>query len=202
MKNNLIDYRLIEKWAASMDGVFSLRDLENVLNEKTPLLLHRRVQALAAAGALTRFKRGFYCTENFNLETLSQRLYPDSYISLGTVLARRLLIGSIPASTVYAVKTGRNRTFYSSKGNLVYCGIAPHLMFGCEYENGRRYATAEKAFLDTLYFYQKGFTFSFNIFEDINSTGLDMAKTRLLLKKYKNPKFIIFVKGVLSAGHS
>jgi hypothetical protein len=185
-----------------MDGVFSFSDLKNVFNEKTPLLLHRRIYALISVGVLTRFKRGFYCTENFNLETLSQRLYPDSCISLGTVLAHRLLIGSIPAKTVYAVKTGRNRAFYSSKGNLIYCGITPHLLFGYEYENGRRYATAEKAFLDTLYFYQKGFNFSFNIFEDINITNLDTAKTRFLLKKYKNPKFITFVKGVISAGHS
>jgi hypothetical protein len=202
MNKNLNDYRLIEKWAASMDGVFSFSDLKNVFNEKTPLLLHRRVRALVSIGALTRFKRGVYCTENFNLEALSQRLYPDSCISLGTVLARRLLIGSVPAKTVYAVKTGRNRAFYSHLGNLVYCGIAPYLMFGYEYENGRRYATAEKAFLDTLYFYQKGHTFSFNIFEDINITDLNTAEIRLLLKKYKNPKFITFVKGVISGRHS
>jgi hypothetical protein len=202
MKNNLSDYRRIEKWSASIDGVFSLSDLKNVFNEKTPLLLHRRVQELVSAGALTRFKQGFYCTEKFNLETLSQRLYPDSCISLGTVLARRMLIGSIPAKTVYAVKTGRNRAFYSPLGNLVYCGIAPYLMFGFEYENGRRYATTEKAFLDTLYFYQKGLKFSFNIFEDINITNLNTARTRTLLKKYKNPKFITFVKGVISGRHS
>jgi hypothetical protein len=113
-----------------------------------------------------------------------------------------LLIGSIPAKTVYAVKKGRNRAFYSPAGNLVYCGIAANLLFGYEYENGRRYASAEKAFLDTLYFYQKGFHFSFNIFEDINITNLDTAKTRFLLKKYKNPKFITFVKGVISGRHS
>jgi hypothetical protein len=185
-----------------MDGVFSFSDLKNVFNEKTPLLLHRRIYALISVGALTRFKRGFYCTENFNLETLSQRLYPDSCISLGTVLARRLLIGSIPAKTVYAVKKGRNRTFYSPVGNLVYCGIAANLLFGYEYENGRRYASAEKAFLDTLYFYQKGFHFSFNIFEDINFSALDAAKVRSFLKKYKNPKFITFAEGVISGRHS
>jgi hypothetical protein len=201
MNSNLNDYRLVENWAASMDGVFSFSDLKNIFNEKTPLLLHRRVHALVSAGALTRFKRGFYCTEDFNLETLSQRLYPDSCISLGTVLARRLLISSIPAKTVYAVKTGRNRTFYSPLGNLVYCGITPHLMCGFEYENGRRYAMAEKAFLDTLYFYQKGLKFSFNIFEDINITGLNTAEIMSLLKKYKNPKFITFVKGVISGRH-
>jgi hypothetical protein len=202
MNKGLKDYQLIEKWSASVDGVFSLSDLKNVFNEKTPLLLHRRVHALESAGALTRFKRGFYYAENFNLETLSQRLYPDSCISLGTVLARSLLIGSIPAKTVYAVKTGRNRTFYSPAGNLVYCGIAPNLLFSYEYENGRRYASAEKAFLDTLYFYQKGFHFSFNIFEDINFSALDTAKIRSFLKKYKNPKFITFAEGVIFGRHS
>jgi hypothetical protein len=202
MNKRVNDYRLIEKWSPSMGGVFSLSDLKNVFDEKTPLLLHRRVRALVSIGTLIRFKREFYVTEDFKLEMLSQRLYPDSYISLGTVLARRMLIGSIPAKTVYAVKTGRKRTFNSPVGNLVYCGIAPHLIFGCEYENGLRYATAEKAFLDTLYFYLKGFHFSFNLFEDIAISLLDMRKVRDLLKRYKNPKFITFVKGVLSGRHS
>ena len=202
MNNRVGDYRLIEKWSSPMGGVFSLSDLKNLFNEKTPLLLHRRVRALVILGVLARFKREFYVTEKFNLETLSQRLYPDSYISLGTVLARHLLIGSIPAKTIYAVKTGRNRIFSSTVGNLVYCGIAPHLMFAFAYENGIRYATAEKAFLDTLYFYQKGFRFSFNIFEDIDVSPLDMKKIRGLLKRYRNPKFVTFVKGVLSGRHS
>jgi hypothetical protein len=151
---------------------------------------------------LARFKRGFYVTEPFNLEVLAQRLYPDSYVSLGTVLARRLLIGSVPAKTVYAVKTGRNRAFISAFGNLIYCGIARRLVFGFEYENGVRYATAEKAFLDTLYFYQKGFRFSFNIFGDMDISRVDKEKVKTFLKQYKNPKFITFVKGVLSGRHS
>jgi hypothetical protein len=202
MNKCLNDYRLLEKWAVLMDGVFSLSDLKNVFNEKTLPLLHRRVRVLVSIGALTRFKREFYVTKDFNLEVLSQRLYPDSYISLGTVLARRLLIGSIPTKTAYAVKTGRNRTFNSVAGNLVFCGIVPYLMFGFEYENGLRYATAEKAFLDTLYFYLKGFRFSFNIFEDIAVDQLDVPEVRSMLKHYKNPKFVTFARGVLSGRHS
>ena len=181
-----------------MGGVFSLSDLKNLLNETNPLVLHRRINTLLRNKVLLRFKRGFYLAQTYNLEVLSQRIYPDSYISLGNVLARHLVIGSIPAKNVYAVKTGRNRTFSSAFGSLVYCGIAPQLVFDYEYENGVRYATAEKAFLDTLYFYQKGFRFSFNIEEDIDTSSFDRVKIDTMLKKYKNPKFISFVKGRLS----
>jgi|WetSurMetagenome_2_1015567.scaffolds.fasta_scaffold00272_21 hypothetical protein len=202
MKNTLDNYLLLQKWSRDMNGVFSRSDLKNLFGTGNPVLLSRRISSLIAGGAISRFKRGIYIAGQFSLEALSQKLYPESYISLGSALSRKLLIGSVPAKTVYAVKTGRNRRFNTRYGNLIYRGIAKHLIFGCEYEDGIRYATAEKAFLDTLYFYQKGFRFSFNVFQDIDLSGLNRAVTEDLLARYKNPKFISFVKGVLSGEHS
>ena len=65
-------------------------------------------------------------------------------------------------------------------------------------ENGVRYATVEKALLDTLYFHQKGHSFSFNIYEDIDISQIDQNHFFLLLKNYNNPRFITFVKGYIS----
>jgi hypothetical protein len=202
MNLSLKNFLLLEKWAAQMGGVFSIHDLKNLFNEENPVLLHRQIKFLIANKVLTRFKKEFYVTKAFNIEVLAQKLYPDSYISLGTVLAKNLLIGSVPDKTLYSIKTGRTRLFKSQSTRLLFLSVAPHLYFGFEFDNGLCYAIKEKALIDTLYFYQKGFHFSFNIFEDIDLTKIDIKKVGSMLAHYKNPKFVTFVKGVLSGTRS
>ena len=72
-------------------------------------------------------------------------------------------------------------------------------MFGIEFESGVRRANAEKAYLDTLYFYQKGHRFSFDVFGDIDIRGLDRRRMSTYLKHYHNPKFVRFVENCLNA---
>lgn len=197
--NSLIEgYRLIEKNAPLMGGVFSLSDLRILFGKDNPVLLHRRIRIFEENGVLSRFHRGFYVTSACNLEALSARIYPDSYISFGNVLAREMLIGSIPAKTVYSVKNGRGRIFEGPCGKLVYLGIAPHLMAGFRREKNLCFALPEKAFLDVLYFYQKGRKFSFDPFSDVDCSRLNGDILDDLLLKYRNPKFVSFVRGVLS----
>jgi hypothetical protein len=190
MNTILKNVRLIEKWSGSMDGVLTIGDLKRLFNENNNIKLNNQV--------IKKFSRGYYVTESFSLESLAARIYSESCITCTTVLAKNLAIGSVPARTVYAVKTGRNRSFLSRFGNVVYFGIAPHLLFGFYNDKGIRYANPEKAFLDTLYFYQKGRTFSINIFSDINMSVLNIKKIRNYLTNYRNPRFITFVKGYLN----
>jgi hypothetical protein len=77
-------------------------------------------------------------------------------------------------------------------------GISPPLFTGYANINGINTATPEKAFLDTLYYYQKGKSFSFDIYSDIDYNALDTGRLGKYLKLYKNKKFIAFVKGVLN----
>ena len=192
-----VDIQLLQKFASVMSGVFSINDLRNLFNESNDVLLHRRINSLERSGFLSRFKQGFYVTEPYNPLALACRIYPQSYISLGTILAENLLIGSIPAKTVYAVKPGRTKEFKNRDLTLKYLGIQPELIFGIERRNGISRALPEKAFLDTLYFYQKGLHLSFNIYEDIDISKLNCSKILQWLEKYKNPKFRTFVKGIL-----
>ncbi|MBN1575664.1 MAG: hypothetical protein JW913_03880 [Chitinispirillaceae bacterium] len=199
--NSTIEYfSLIESNAEKMGGIFTLSDLRILFHIDNPVLLHRRIALFEEKHVLTRFCRGFYTTRQFNLEALSARIYPDSCISFGNVLARETMIGSIPSKTVHAVRCGRNRLFQGAGETLVYYGIAPHLMVGFRSENGLRFALPEKAFLDVLYFYQKGRRFSFDPFSDINLTRINPETVESLLSNYRNPKFVAFVKGVLSNG--
>lgn len=184
-----------------MGGVYSTSDLSNLFGESNPIALNRRIRRLEQNLVLRRFVRGFYTCGEFDKQVLSARLNRDSYISLGSVLAHELIIGSIPVKILYAVKTGRNRLYHKSDVTLQYLGITPSLFFGFENRDGVNIATPEKAFLDTLYFYQKGRKYSFNIFTDITVERLDRDIILAYLSKYNNPKFIAFVKGYLNNGY-
>ena len=95
-------------------------DLVNLFNERNPVVLNRRVGCLEKNHVLSRFIRGYYTAGDFDAQVLSARLNKNSYISLGTVLAQELIIGSIPARTLYAVKTGRNRVYRNDNFSLRY----------------------------------------------------------------------------------
>lgn len=189
--------KLIEKWSKTMDGVLTTGDLKRLFNEDNDLKLFRRIRTLESNNILRKFIRGYYITNEFSLEALSARIYPDSCITCTTVLAKALAIGSVPARTVYAVKAGRNRSFTTPFGNIYYWGIAPHLLFGCYHDKGVQYASPEKALLDMLYFYQKGRKFSIDIYSDVNISMLNTGKVRQFLRNYRNPRFISFVEGYL-----
>jgi hypothetical protein len=201
MKSALEDSRVIEKLAPEMGGVFSNIDLRTLFNQDSPVLFHRRIRLFEEHNILRRFKKGIYVTPEYNAEMLAGRIYPGSYISMGSALAKEMYIGSIPAKTVYSVKTGRNRIFSGPDVTLSYFGISPRLVFGVHSEKGIRYAVAEKAFLDTLYYFQKGRKFSFDIFSDIDISRLDKSLIISWLDRYKNPRFKTFAQGVLSGGN-
>jgi hypothetical protein len=198
MKNQLEAFRLIEKNSSIMGGVFTLSDLQILFGTNNRVLLHRRIQSFEENDILFRFCRGFYVTQNCDLEMLSARIYPASYISFGTVLARSLLIGSVPEKTVTAVKRGRNREFSGICGTIVYVGCAEHVMTGYLHEQKGNYALPEKAVLDVLYYYQKGHRFSFDPFSDIDFSRLNRERLQGLLCGYRNPKFRSFVEGIFS----
>jgi len=197
MKTALRDAILVQKYAAAMSGVFSSGDLRRLFGEDTPVVLHRRICALVEGEVLTRFCRGVYVTPGFVPDVLAARVIEESYLSLGTVLARELMIGSVPAATVYAVKVGRCRRFVGPGLTLEYAGISKDLFFGYRPVAGVRYATPEKTLLDTLYFHLRGRAYSFNIYQDIDVSRLDRRTVDRWLGRYGNPKFVSFVKGYL-----
>lgn len=202
MKSMVENLMQLESLAPSYGGVFSASDLKNLFLSSSSEAANQKLKPFLKAGFLTRACRGFYVTKKFDLERLSARLCPDSAISFGNVLAQEMVIGSIPQKTVYAVKRGKSRTYRLPTGQIVHLGFTggqnSNAWFGYDvYKQGVRYADKEKAFLDTLYFYQLGHRFSFNVYSDINVSVLDSKKIEEYLRKYKNPKFKQFVKGVL-----
>jgi hypothetical protein len=82
--------------------------------------------------------------------------------------------------------------------NLSYAKISKELFFGMfPLENGAKMADAEKAVLDTLYFYQHKKTFYFNIFQDVDFSALSKEKLEMYLERFANPKFKTFVRNII-----
>jgi predicted transcriptional regulator of viral defense system len=192
------DAKKIWDFAPRLQGVFGKADLKSLLNPSDTVQFYRRIKKLEDEGVLQRFSRGFYLAQEGNLEALSQRLCTESYISFGNVLAQQLFIGSIPKFQVMAVKLGKKRVYESEQEKIIHFGITPSLFFGWRADvNGIKYADPEKAFLDTLYFYQHGVKFFFDPFSDVQFDRFDQEKVRVYLQRYQNSKFISFTEEVL-----
>lgn len=197
MKKGVNDLLLVQKFSPQQRGVFTTSDLRSLFKTTNRVDLYRRIRQLQETGVLQKFCRGIYTTGEADLARISQRISPESYASLATILAKNLLIGTIPKRTFYAVKPGRTKKYKGKEATILQFGVVKHLFFGFEMVKGIRYADKEKALLDTLYFYQKGERFFFNIYEDINFIDLDRKKIERYLQHYRNSKFKSFVKGLL-----
>jgi len=199
MKTILEITQKLQELSPLQRGVFSAADLKNLIDPANKASLYRTLKQMQDADIIKVFCRGFYVAKDFDIQVLSQRICPDSYISFGTVLAKKLLIGSVPKYRLLAVKLGQNRIYQNSDFQIEQLAIKPELFTGYENINGVNIATPEKAFLDTLYYYQKGMKFSFDIYSDIDYDGLDRKKLIEYLKLYKNKNYVTFVNGVINA---
>ena len=177
-------FQKILSWTRELDGVLTIRDLEVAFNEKPDVSLYRAIRKLLASGELVKVKRGIYASPDASLATISSRIYPQSYISTGTVLAKNLIIGSIPAKKIQAVRVGVPRTFEFSMGVVEYLSIKKELFFGFQREGNSNWASGEKAFLDACYFYYKGKAFSVDLHQDINFEKLDVDTLNRYLENY------------------
>lgn len=188
---DMAKYKMIARWTDELHGVFTLADLKVALDEKAEPTLYRTVAEMVGNGTLIKVKRGIYATPEASLTTISSRIEPKAYISTGTVLASKAIIGSIPSRRVQAIKVGRPRTYRCALGTIEHLSICPHLYFGFSAVEGERIATQEKAFLDVCYFTYRGRRFSFDPDTDINLTGLDFDLIDRYLKVY-DTRFVSF----------
>jgi hypothetical protein len=186
-------FKEIKRWESELDGIFTDKDLEVAFKDRSRSALYRIIEKLLSEGDLIKIKRGIYVTQKAKLSSLSNRIYPDSYISTGTVLAQNTIIGSIPAKKIQAIKKGSSRIFKTDIGTIEYLSMSSKLFFGYERKENCNWATPEKAFLDTCYFYYKRKSFFFDPIEDINMQLLDFVLIDDYLKRY-DKRFISYFK--------
>lgn len=174
-----------------MDGVLTLSDVRVLFARYSDAAVFKKLEALVCDGVLVKVKRGVYALPSASLAAISQRLARQSYISTGAVLAKTLVIGSVPARRVQAVKVGRPRTYRCAIGIVEHLSVKKELFFGYEVRDGILYATPEKAFLDVCYFLSKGRRFSFDPVTDVNLDLLNPSRIREYLMKY-DQRFVSF----------
>ncbi len=192
---NISDEQKIETLAAEMDQVFSLGDLRVLFHENTDAGLYKRLNRLEARGFLVKIIRGYYARPAARLERICQRVQPDACLTAGTVLARELLIGTVPARSVQAIRVGRPRTYETPFGNVRILSVKPTLYSGFAVEDGLRYALPEKAFLDACYFTYKGHRFPFDPATDVDMSRLDAGRLRGFLPFYDR-RFLRFYERI------
>lgn len=187
------DLQMIQGYADSVDGVLTLPDLRVLYASRGEPAIYKKLSAFVREGILVKVKRGIYATPSASLDAICARIAPGSYITAGTVLARALLIGSIPGRRIQAAKTGRPRRYSCKLGTIEYLSLKPSLLFGFTMENGVNYACPEKAFLDACYFFFKGRRFSFDLGEDVDTSTLDRKLLSQYLQRY-DKKFASFFR--------
>ena len=197
MKKTLENAQKLLEFAPKVGGVFSLSELSSLFNISSQQMLWIKIKQFEEADLLKRYSRGIYVTQNFDPMILSAKVRTDSYVSFGSALAFYKLIGTESPFLVSCVVTSK-ASEYKGDVNISYAKISKNMFFGTKIlENGVRIATAEKAVLDTLYFYQHKKTFYFNVFQDINFSTLSKEIMDSYLEHYANPRFKAFVRNTV-----
>lgn len=204
MKSPTTDIVLTEKilkFATPLGGVFSLGDLCQLMGKQSRLFQQRSIAKLISSKIILRWKRGIFSTQNFDPWLLAQCLNSKGYISLDSVLSKNGLTGTVSKQAVsLVVPLGKKSV---TKNNFVFSfyKASPSLFFGFDRnELGIAIADNEKAYLDLLYFYMRGYRFTIDPFIDVNLSKLNKEKYFLYLKKYKNPKFVKFAERMIYGG--
>lgn len=202
MKKSVSDFTLsqrIQAFMPEMQGVFSTSDLYNLINARSSLTSQRTIKRMLGQGILTRCQRGIYVTQKFDPLVLAMRMKPQSYVSMDTVLALQGLVGTLSPNRTSLVTLGRNQKIKINDHVLFFHSIDKKLFFGSLFlKPGIRIADNEKSFIDLLYYYTRGYEAGFDPAQEVNISRLDIKKIKKYLKKYSNPKFTQFVKGVIS----
>lgn len=190
----------IGKFGRFSGGVFSYADLFNMLGGASDLKNKRSIRRLVKEGVLFKIRRGFYTTSNPDLFVLACRIKPKAYISMDSALAKNGLIGAVPSISVSAVFPGaRKKILRTPFGIIRYFSIQKKQIFGLTaLPGGVRMADNEKAYLDLLYYYTKGARFVIDPLTEVSVRKLNRRKIAAYLKRYRNPKFVQFVKGTLA----
>lgn len=192
-KNTILtnkDTELIEKTIIKYGIIVTTAKIIDVFLEKyTKSAAHNRLNYLAKNGWFTRLKNGLFIivtdfnsrgAESLSLYAASHALNSDSYVSFEHALSYHHFFNQM-LSGLRAVTCKRARMYEILGQTIKYTAIKKSLYFGFEAknENGMEFnmATAEKAFLDMLYFESSSYTASILhdiVSEDGNLLKLDM----------------------------
>lgn len=172
--------RYLETILRSPKTVFTLEDVSLLWGEPSTQAVRVRLSYYVGRGRLYRIRRGLYAKDkNYNPLEFATRIYPPSYVSFETILAREGLIFQFHAEVSVASYLtreievdGQTYSFRKIKTPILINPV------GVENRNETSLAVRERAFLDTLYLHGDYH------FDNLN--GLDWNKVMDMLPIYQN----------------
>lgn len=173
-KVNLIDILRTDK------TVFTFKELMLFTGETNQQLLKRRINYYISTGEFYHIRRGIYAKDkDYNRYELATKIYTPSYISFETVLVKAGIIFQYYSQIFMA--SYLSREIVCDKQIYIYKKIKPTVLtnhLGIEIANNSIMASAERAFLDTIYLYKEYH------FDDLSTLNWDKIFT--ILPIYEN----------------
>ena len=160
---------------------YTIADLEKVTGLQRNSL-YVALKRWVAGGVVERVSQGIYLPMGsvIPMETLAAQIYLPNYLSFESALAGYGVLNLIPYTITFATPR-KTKKFLLRKQAVEFRQITRDLFFGFEMKNGIYIASAEKAFLDEVYFVTRGkATLDF---DEINAKKLSIKK----LKDYSKP---------------
>jgi predicted transcriptional regulator of viral defense system len=137
--------------------IFTTREIAIILSETNPDIVKSKINYYVKRGELFSIKRGIYSKdETFNECELATKLYTPSYVSFETILARHGIVFQYDSRVHCASYVTRELKVKDVK--IYYKSIKREILsnpMGIIYTNYYPEATAERAFLDTIYVFGK-----------------------------------------------
>ena len=166
----------------SKETVFTTKDAALLWKEGDPTSIKQRLYRYAKAGKLFRIRGGIYAKDDqYNKYELATNIYTPAYISFETVLRNEGIIFQYYSQTFVASYIKRDLVIGAN--TYVYKSVPRRVLLNpAGIHSGETYAiaSAERAFLDTLYVYKSYF------FDNLRSINWD--KVYELLPLYESPR--------------
>jgi len=159
--------------------IFTLKEFSLIFPEAIYKNLKSQVSYFVRKGKIIRVRKGVYAKEGYNVLELANKTYTPSYVSFETVLTRKGVIfqhyETIFMASYLSRKININDNF------ITYRKIKNNILLnseGIEYVDNYSVASAERAFLDTVFLY-KNYHFD-------NLSSLNWNKITKLAKIYSS----------------
>jgi len=147
---------LIKKLQKINKPFYTISDLEKItlLSRNS---LYVALKRWVAEGIVERVAQGIYIPTGsmISVEGAAAQLYLPNYLSFESVLSKYGILNLIPYTITFAT-TRKTRKYIIQNREVEFRQIAAELFFGFEMKNGIYIASAEKAFLDEIYFMTRG----------------------------------------------
>lgn len=168
--------------------VFRLADLVLLFDNPNRRNLKAQINYYVKKGVLLNPRRGIYTKTQYDKLELATKIFSPSYISLQTVLLKEGIIFQT-YETIFCVSY-LTRLIRIGNLSIQYRKIKNETLFnfrGIIHEENYSLASKERAFLDSLYFY--------NDYYVDNPDGLDKKLVKDLLPLYKQKSMYQKAKG-------